>query len=105
MNPLNQSHSGTAPKTSRNPFSTNQETNEDDSQTDPHPELGIFHNQTTQNSGPEEGHDLQTVKQNFQHLSQLIHTTGHNFPSTFFIDYSCELRPRVSKLSLSLQSD
>ena len=57
MNPLIQGHSGTAPDTSRNAFSTSQGTNEDDSQTDPHPEAGIFNNQTTQNSGPEDGHD------------------------------------------------
>ena len=57
MNPLIQSHSGTAPETSRNVFSTGQGTNEDNSQSDPHPEEGIFNNQTTQDSGPEDGHD------------------------------------------------
>ena len=57
MNPLIQGHSGTAPETSRNTFSTSQGTNEDDSQNDPHPEAGIFHNQMTQNSGPEDDHD------------------------------------------------
>ena len=57
MNPLIQSHSGTAPETSRNTYGTNQGTNEDDSQSDPHPEAGMFHNQTTRNSGPEDGHD------------------------------------------------
>ena len=57
MNPLNQGHSGTAPDTSRNAFGTNQGTNEDHSQSDPHPEAGIFCSQTTQNSGPEVGHD------------------------------------------------
>ena len=35
----------------------NQGTNEDDSQSDPHPEADIFCSQTTQNSGPEVGHD------------------------------------------------
>ena len=55
-----QSHSGTAPETSRNAFGTNQVTNEDDSQSDHHPEASIFHNQTTQNSGPEVGHDMVT---------------------------------------------
>ena len=58
MNPLIQGYSGTAPETSRNAFSMNQRTNEDDSQSDPHPEAGIFTNQTTQNSGPEDRHDL-----------------------------------------------
>ena len=57
MNPLLQGHSGTTPEASRNAFSTNQGTNEDDSQNDPHPEAGFFHSQTTQNSGPEDGHD------------------------------------------------
>ena len=55
MNPLTQGHSGTAPETSRNAFIPSQGTNEDDSQSDPHPEAGIFHNQMTQNSGPEDG--------------------------------------------------
>ena len=42
MNPLIQGHSGTTPETSRNALSTSQGTNEDDSQSDPHPEAGIF---------------------------------------------------------------
>ena len=57
MNPLFQGHSGTAPETSRNAFSTSQGANEDDSQSDPHPEVGIFYNQTAQNSGPKDGQD------------------------------------------------
>ena len=57
MNPLIRGHSGTAAETSRNAFSTSQGTNEDDSQSDPHPEAGIFYNQMTQNSDPEHGHD------------------------------------------------
>ena len=57
VNPLSQGHSGTAPETSRNTYGINQGTNEDDSQSDPHPGAGIFHNQTTRNSGPEDGHD------------------------------------------------
>ena len=57
MNPLIQGYSGTAPETSRNAFGTNQGTNEDDNQSDSHPEAGIFHNQTTRNSGPEDGYD------------------------------------------------
>ena len=57
MNPLLQGHSGNAPETSRNALSTSQGTNEDDSQSDLYPEAGIFHNQMTQNSGPEQGHD------------------------------------------------
>ena len=57
MNPLIQGHSGTAPETSRNVFSISQGTNEDDSQSNPHPEPGLVNNQMTQNSGPQEGHD------------------------------------------------
>ena len=57
MNPLIQVHSGTAPETSRNKFSINQGMNADDSQSNPHPEAGLFNNQTSQNCGPEDGHD------------------------------------------------
>ena len=60
MNPLIQGHSGTTPETSRNVFSTNQGTNEDDSQSNPHPEAGRFNKQTTQNSGQEDRHDMAT---------------------------------------------
>ena len=60
MNPLIQGHSGTAPETSRNVFSINQGTNEDDSQSNPLPEAGLFNNQMTQNSGPKDGHDMVT---------------------------------------------
>ena len=42
MNPLLQGHSGTTSETSRNVFSINQGTNEDDSQSDPHPEAGLL---------------------------------------------------------------
>ena len=38
----------------------NQGTNEDDSQSDPHPEAGLFRSQTTQNSGPEFARDMVT---------------------------------------------
>ena len=47
-----QTHSKTVPGTFRNTNVENQGTNEDDSQSDPHPEAGIFRGQTTQNSGP-----------------------------------------------------
>ena len=57
MNQLMQGHSGTAPETSRNVFSTSQGTNEEDSQSDPHADAGIFNNQTIQNSGPEDRQD------------------------------------------------
>ena len=60
MNPLIQGHSGTTLETSQKAFSSNQGTNEDDSQSDPHPEAGVFRSQTTQNSGPEDLHDMVT---------------------------------------------
>ena len=49
-----QTHSETVPGTFRNTNVENQGTNEDDSQSDPHPEAGIFRGQTTQNSSPKE---------------------------------------------------
>ena len=61
MNPLLQCHSGATPESSRNPLSTIQGTNEDDSQYDPHPEAGLFHGEMTRNSGPEDGHDMVTA--------------------------------------------
>ena len=54
MNPLLQGHSGTTPETSRNVFIVNQGTNEDDSQSDPHPEAGLL------TSGREDRHDMVT---------------------------------------------
>ena len=54
-------HSGTVSGTFRSISVENQRTNEDDSQSDPHPEAGIFRNQITQNSGPEVGHDKMSV--------------------------------------------
>ena len=42
MNPLFQGHSGTTPETSRNICSINQGTNEDDSQSNPHPEADLL---------------------------------------------------------------
>ena len=56
MNPLLQGCSGGTPEASRNPLSTNQGTNEDDSKSDLHPEAGIFGNQTKRNSGTEDEH-------------------------------------------------
>ena len=60
INPLIQGHSGTTPEMSRNEFSTNQGTNEDDSQSDLHPGAGIFGNRTMRNSGQENQHDMVT---------------------------------------------
>ena len=60
MNPQLPVHSGTTPEPSRNALNTSQATNKDDSQNDPPPEAGLFHDQMTQNSGPEDGHDMVT---------------------------------------------
>ena len=55
-----QTHSKTFPGTFRNTNVENQGTNEDDSQSDPHPEAGIFRGQNTQNSGPKDCRDMVT---------------------------------------------
>ena len=55
-----QTHSKTVPGTFRNTNVENQGTNEGDSQSDPHPEAGIFRGQITQNSGPKECRDMVT---------------------------------------------
>ena len=60
MNLLIQGKSGTTPVMSRNAFSTNQGTNEDDSQSDPHPEAGIFGNQTMRNCGQKDRRGMVT---------------------------------------------
>ena len=60
LNQKIRTHSETVPGTFRNTNVGNQGTNEDDSQSDPHPEAGIFRGQTTQNSGPKDCRDLVT---------------------------------------------
>ena len=60
MKPLIQGKSGTTPVMSWNAFSTNQGTNEDDSQSDAHPEAGILGNQTMRNSGQKDRRDMVT---------------------------------------------
>ena len=60
MNPLIQGKSGTTPVMSRNAFSTDQGTNEDESQSDPHPEAGVFGNQTMRNCGQRDRRDMVT---------------------------------------------
>ena len=62
LNPQIRTHSGTVPGTFRNTNVENQRTNEGDSQSDLHPEAGLFRSQTTQNSGPEVGPDTWTVQ-------------------------------------------
>ena len=60
MNLLLPGHSGTAPEPTRNTTRNNQGTNEDGSQTDPHPEASLFHGQKKQNSGTENDYDSMT---------------------------------------------
>ena len=50
-------HSGTVSGTIRNKSAQNQGTNENDSQSDPHLEAGIFRSQITQSFGPEIARD------------------------------------------------
>ena len=57
LNQQIRTHSETVPGALRNTNVENQGTNEDDSQSDPHPEAGIFRGQTTQNYGPKECRD------------------------------------------------
>ena len=52
LNQQIQTHYGIVPETFRNTNVDNQGTNEDDSESDPHPEGGLFRSQTKQNSGP-----------------------------------------------------
>ena len=53
-------HFETVPGTFRNTNVENQGTNEDNSQSDPHPEAGIFRGRTTQNLGPKDCRDMVT---------------------------------------------
>ena len=54
LNQQIRTHPGTVPGTFRNTNVINQGTNEDDSQSDPHPEAGVFRGETTQNFGPKD---------------------------------------------------
>ena len=60
MNPLLPGHSGTTPEPSWNALNTIQGTNEDDFQHDLRSEAGLFNDQMTRNSGPEDGHGMVT---------------------------------------------
>ena len=61
LNQQIQTHSETVPGTFRNTNVENQGMNEDDSQSDPHPEAGIFRGQNTQNFGPKDCRDTNTA--------------------------------------------
>ena len=56
LNSQIRTHSGSVRGTFRNTKVENQGTNEDHSQSEPHPEAGIFRSQTTQNPGQEVAH-------------------------------------------------
>ena len=67
MNPLLQGHSGITPETSQKMFSINQGTNEVDSQSNPHPEVGLL------TSGREDRHDMATGVQRERECGWLRH--------------------------------
>ena len=63
--PLIQGHSGTAPNTPRDELGISQGTNEDDSQSDHHPEASVSQSQSTRNSGPDDGYDSSFRRKRF----------------------------------------
>ena len=66
-------HSKTVPGTFRNTNVENQRTNEEDSQSDSHPEAGIFRGQNTQNSGPKGCRDMVTgVTGEIRHCRDMV---------------------------------
>ena len=66
-------HFETVPGIFRSTNVENQGTNEDDSQSDPHPEAGIFHGQTTQNLGPKDCRDMVTgVTGEIRHCRDMV---------------------------------
>ena len=73
LNQQIRTHSETVPETIRNTNVDNQGTNEDDSQSDPDPEAGLFRSQTTQNSDPEVGPYMVTGVQ--EEICQYSHMT------------------------------
>ena len=79
MNPLIQGNSRTAPETSWNAYGTNQGTNEDDSQSCPHPEASLLQSQTTRNFGLEDGHDSNVKRKLFIKSSKNRNRFGANF--------------------------
>ena len=54
LNPEVRVHSGPVPETSRNSNGENHETNEGRSQNDPHPEVGVSLNQSSQELSPDD---------------------------------------------------
>ena len=87
MNPLYQGYSGAAPETSWNAYGTNQGMNEDEFESGPHPEAGIFQSRTTHNSGPEDGYDMVTGVQKeslcgYDMVTGVHHEVTYCFPTT-----------------------
>ena len=78
-----QTHSKTFPGTFRNTNVENQGTNEDDSQSDPHPEAGIFRGQNTQNSGPKDCRDRNLKRVSLLHI-EVNKIFQHQFRSKLF---------------------
>ena len=80
LNPQIRTHSGTVRGTFRNTKVENQGTNEDDSQSGPHPEAGLFRSQTTRNSGPEVPRDtieiILHVAEKFSSFTALFSRNG-----------------------------
>ena len=73
LNQQIRTHSETVPGTFRNTNVENQGTNEDDSQSDPHPEAGIFRGQTKQNLGPKDCRDMVTgVTGEIRHCRDMV---------------------------------
>ena len=73
LNPQITTHSETVPGTFRNTNVENQGTNEDESQSDLHPEAGIFCGQATQNSDREECCDMVTgVQEEIRYCPDMV---------------------------------
>ena len=73
LNQQIRTHSEAVPGTFRNTNVENQGTNEDESQSDPHPEAGIFRGQNTQNSGPKDCRDMVTgVTGEIRHCRDMV---------------------------------
>ena len=73
LNQQIRTHSESVPGTFRNTNVENQGKNEDDSQSDPHPEAGIFRGQATQNFGPKDCRDMVTgVTGDFRHCRDMV---------------------------------
>ena len=76
LNPQIRTHSGTVPGTFWNTNVENQGTNEDDSQSNHHPEASIFRGQTTQNSGPKDCRDMVTgVQEEIRYRPHMVTET------------------------------